>query len=138
MCYEEFNRYDFLEQDADGQWFWNDMFLFSCDTSAPLAGNREAMWQETRMNLQTGAFGDPARTDTLILFWSKMDTLHYPGAAETKSFLEERLEREQQAAQQQAMAQQMQKGTSPVMGTQAPGRVAVPGGMEITAGNPGL
>ncbi len=46
--YEEFNRYDFLEQGEDGFWHWNDQFLFSCDTSAPLASNREAMWQETR------------------------------------------------------------------------------------------
>lgn len=61
------------------------------------------------MNLQTGAFGDPAATDTLILFWTKMEELHYPGAASTKAFLEERLEREQQAAAQQAqMAAQAQ------------------------------
>ena len=95
--YAEFNRYDFLEKDANGNWVWNDRFLFSTDTSAPLASNREAMWQETRMNLQTGAFGDPTKTQTLILFWSKMEMLHYPGAAETKSFLEEQLERERQA-----------------------------------------
>lgn len=57
------------------------------------------------MNLQTGAFGDPASTETLILFWSKMEMLHYPGAGETKSFLEEKLQREQQ--QQQMMQQQM-------------------------------
>ena len=48
------------------------------------------------MNLQTGAFGDPAQTQTLILFWSKMEQLHYPGAASTKKFLEDRLEQEQQ------------------------------------------
>lgn len=94
--YESISRYDFLEKDADGQYWWNDMFLFSCDSTAPLANDREAMWQETRMNLQTGAFGDPAATETLILFWSKMEMLHYPGAAETKRFLEERLQREQQ------------------------------------------
>jgi len=104
--YEEFNRYDFLEQGEDGSWHWNDQFLFSCDTSAPLASNREAMWQETRMNLQTGAFGDPAQTETLILFWSKMEELHYPGAGATKSFLEDKLAREQQQAQMQAMQQQ--------------------------------
>lgn len=101
--YEEFNRYDFLEQDEDGQWRWNDQFLFSCDTSAPLASNREAMWQETRLNLQTGAFGDPTRTDTLILFWSKMEELHYPGAATTKKFLEDRLQHEQELAAQMQM-----------------------------------
>ena len=99
--YEEFNRYDFLLQDENGDYYWNDDFLFSCDTSAPLASNREAMWQETRLNLQTGAFGDPTRTDTLIVFWKKMEDLHYPTAAETRSFLEERLQQEQQAAQAQ-------------------------------------
>ncbi len=104
--YEEFDRYDFLERGEDGRWRWNDQFLFSCDTSAPLASNREAMWQETRMNLQTGAFGDPAQTETLILFWSKMEELHYPGAGTTKSFLEDKLAREQQAARMQALQQQ--------------------------------
>ena len=106
--YEEISRYDFLKQDEDGQYYWDDQFLFSCDTSAPLASNREAMWQETRMNLQTGAFGDPASTETLILFWAKMEQLHYPGAAETKSYLEDRLRREQaQAAQAQQLQIQM-------------------------------
>lgn len=119
--YEEFNRYDFLEQDRDGQWYWNDQFLFDCDTSTPLANNREAMWQETRQNLQSGAFGDPTSTETLILFWGKMELLHYPGAASTKKYLEEKLQREQeQAAQMQQMqlamqAQQMQQqGQNPV------------------------
>ena len=57
------------------------------------------------MNLQTGAFGDPSSTETLILFWSKMEELHYPGAGETKKYLEKRLQQEQQRA---AQAQQMQ------------------------------
>jgi len=107
--YQSFNRYDFLERDEAGEWWWNDQFLFSCDTSAPLASNREAMWQETRMNFQTGAFGDPAQLQTLILFWTKMELLHYPGAGETKTYLEEELKRQQMAAQVQQAAQlQMQ------------------------------
>lgn len=105
--YKQFNRYDFLDQDEAGNWSWNDQFIFSCDTSAPLASNREAMWQETRMNLQTGAFGDPTNLQTLILFWTKMEMLHYPGAGETKSYLEEELQR-QQAQQQQMMQMQAQ------------------------------
>lgn len=59
------------------------------------------------MNLQTGAFGDPANLQTLILFWTKMEMLHYPGAGETKSYLEEELQR-QQLQQQQMMQIQMQ------------------------------
>lgn len=60
------------------------------------------------MNLQTGAFGDPASLQTLILFWSKMEMLHYPGAGETKSYLEEELQR-QQEQQQMMMQMQMQQ-----------------------------
>ena len=68
------------------------------------------MWQETRQNLQTGAFGDPGQTETLILFWSKMEELHYPGAASTKKYLEEKLAREQQMqAQQMQMQLQIQQ-----------------------------
>lgn len=108
--YDEFNRYDFLEKDESGSWYWNDRFLFSCDTAGPLANNREAMWQETRMNLQTGAFGDPAATETLVLFWTKMEMLHYPGAGQTRTYLEEKLQREQAQAQaQQAQMLQMQQ-----------------------------
>lgn len=101
--YEEFNRYDFLEQGPDGQWRWNDQFLFSCDTSTPLASNREALWQETRQNLQSGAFGDPRKPETLILFWTKMEELHYPGAGMTKKYIEQI--KQQEAAVQAAMAQ---------------------------------
>lgn len=104
--YSEFNRYDFLEEDESGYW-WNDQFLFATDTAAPLANNREQMWENTTAHLQAGAFGDPMQTETLILYWTKMELLHYPGAADTRAYLEERMERERQMAMQQA--QQMQQ-----------------------------
>lgn len=103
--YKTFDRFDFLQQDASGEWYWNDAFLFTCDTSAPLASNREAMWQETRMNLQTGAFGNPQSLSTLILFWRKMNLLHYPGAGETLGYLEQEQRRQEQL---QAVQIQMQ------------------------------
>ena len=87
--YSEFNRYDFLKRDAAGEYYWEDDFLFDCDAASTLATNRESMWQETRNNLQTGAFGDPTQISTLILFWSKMESLAYPGAGETKRHLEQ-------------------------------------------------
>ena len=65
------------------------------------------------MNLQSGAFGDPAQLETLVLFWSKMEELHYPGAGTTKAFLEEKLERErQQAAEAQAQQRAMLQAKS--------------------------
>ncbi len=117
--YDTFNRYDFLEKDEAGQWCWNDRFLFSCDATAPLASNREAMWQETRMNLQTGAFGDPTNLSTLILFWSKMEMLHYPGASETRAYLEEELKRQEVAAERAAVMQ-AQMAQMPVSGATMP------------------
>lgn len=82
--YQTWYRYDFLEQDEAGEWYWNDRFLFSVDASATLANNREALWQETRMNFQQGCFGAPASTQALLVFWTRMDDLHYPGAADNK------------------------------------------------------
>lgn len=113
--YQDFNRYDFLEQDENGEWYWNDRFLFSCDTSAPLAQNREAMWQETRANFQTGAFGDPADIRTLILFWHKMEVLHYPDAADTRTYLEDILRQQEEAARQQQMAMAQQQAQQAAM-----------------------
>ena len=84
---EQWNRWDFLEQDEAGQWYWNDRFLFSCDTAAALAVDRSAMWQELQSYYTAGAFGDPSEADTRILFWTKMAELHYPGAAQTRENL---------------------------------------------------
>lgn len=109
--FKVFSRYDFLQQDAAGEWYWNDRFLFSCDATAGLASNREAMWQETRMNFESGAFGDPALSESLVIFWKKMEMLHYPGAGETRAVLEERAVRQKEQAAMQAMVQQ---GTQPM------------------------
>ncbi|WP_312281830.1 hypothetical protein [Oscillibacter sp.] len=105
--YREFNRWDFLELDDAGQPYWNDNFLFACDASAPLAGDREKLWQENRMNLQQGAYGPPNDLRSLILFWEVMEKEHYPMASLVKKNLQEQLE--QQAAQ--TMVPGMDAGT---------------------------
>lgn len=60
------------------------------------------------MNLQQGAFGDPNNPDTLIMFWTLMEGLHYPLAGVIKANLEEQKAQQEQMmqAQQQAMMQQ--------------------------------
>ena len=107
--YLEFNKYDFLEVDEAGEIYWNDEFLFSVDSAAALANNREAMWQETRMNLDTGAMGNPQEISTLIRFWTIMESLHYPKAAQIKQQLQEQQEQEAQMQQLQAQNQQLQQ-----------------------------
>ena len=110
-AYEEFNRYDFLRQDDLGNYYWNDDFLFSCDVTTPLANNREAMWQENRLNFQSGAYGDPNNPQTLILFWQKMAQDHYPGAQDTVTELQKIMN--QQMLQQQMLQSMMNRQLPP-------------------------
>lgn len=110
--YEEFNRYDFYEQDEKGEWHCildDERFLFSCDTSTPLANNREAMWQDATQMLQMGAFGQPGDINTLLLFWTKLELLHYPGASDTKEYLTKLQDQQMALQQQQMQMQQMQQ-----------------------------
>ena len=57
------------------------------------------------MMLQMGAFGNPQDPQTLLLYWTKMELLHYPGASDTKEYLESLM----QQAQQQQMEMQAQQ-----------------------------
>lgn len=127
--YSEFNKYDYLAQDAAGEWYWLDDFLFSVDNTSSLAGNRESMWQEIRMNLQTGAFGDPNDPETLIMFWEMMAGQHYPGAAEIRERLEKK--RQEQLAQMQMQQMQMLPQETQQMPTQQVADV----GVEDAGGN---
>ena len=112
--YKLFDRHDFLYQDEAGNWKYNTDFLFSCDSAAPLASNREAMWQETRMNFQQGTYGNPQELSTLVRFWTVMEQLHYPTASQIKAELQKELE--QQRAMQEAMQQMNPMGGGMPMG----------------------
>lgn len=126
--YGEFNRYDFLEQDEAGEWYWNDQFLFSTDTSAPLANNRERMWEETVSLFSVGCFGNPQELETLIALWTKLELLHYPGAGDTRKYLEEKMEQARAMAMQAAV-------TVPGAGAARPqgsgGAAQAPGGQPM-------
>lgn len=114
--YEEFNKFDFLERDASGEWRWNTDFLFSVDDSGGLAGNRSAMWQELTAQLQAGALGNPQEIDTLIDFWAAMEELHYPTAGQIGKRLK-------------ARKQQMMRVQTAAAAVTAPGGPAAQQGM---------
>ncbi len=94
--YGIFDRYDFLERDDAGELYWNDDFLFSCDT-AGMAQSREALWQAAKEAYQSGAFGDPRQTDTRILYWAAMEKYHYPNAGSICEMLKSRRAANQEA-----------------------------------------
>ncbi|MED9905279.1 MAG: hypothetical protein UFG06_14005 [Lachnospiraceae bacterium] len=106
--FSHFNRYDFLKQDAAGDWYWNDEFIIETDPTSTIMMNREAMWQQADFKLQSGAFGPVGETRSLLLYWEFMQKNDYPNAAEIKRKVEEKYNEEQQQMQlmQQLTAQQ--------------------------------
>ncbi len=108
-----FNRYDFLEQDEAGEWYYEDRYLFAADASVDTERQREAIWQENRMNFQSGAYGDPALKQTRLIFWQNMERAHYPWAGDNVERIRAEIQREQaeqrQAAQWQAALQAEQQ-----------------------------
>ena len=89
--YRTFDRFDFLERDAaTGEYYWDDDFLFACDTAAPLASSRTAMWQECRELFASGAYGDVSDPRARVLFWTEMERLHHPLAGAARRALAER------------------------------------------------
>lgn len=94
--YKLFDKKFFIDRDADGNYYYDDDFVFSIDVSGTLANDRQAMWQETRSNFESGSFGDPTQLDTLKMYWTTMKKLHYPGAEDALILINQRIEQQQQ------------------------------------------
>ena len=108
MQYQMFDKRMFIDRDEEGKYFYDDEFIFDTDESSTLANNRQLMWQETRNNFTSGAYGDPRDVSTIVMYWQMMNSLHYPGAKQALNYATERLEQQQQAAQMQQQAQDEQ------------------------------
>ena len=106
MNYAHFDRKDFLKIDAAGEFYWDDEFIFETDPTSTLMVNREAMWNQADMKLQSGAFGQLGDMKTAYLYWLEQERNDYPHAAEIKKVIEQRLA-EQEQQEQMMMAQQM-------------------------------
>ena len=100
--YRTFNRYDFLEKDDAGEYYWNDEFLFSVDSSTLPAGNRELMWKEAKENFSNGAYGNPSEDSARLLYWTELERLHYPHAKEVRDSIIKNAEQAKQENQSQA------------------------------------
>lgn len=85
-----FNRYDFLEQDENGDWYYDDDYVFEVDTSA--SNDRQSMWSQIRANFEAGVYGDRSDIETLKLYWNQLKAQDYPNAANVLTQLEQRTE----------------------------------------------
>ena len=103
----EFNRFAFIERDEAGEWYYNDSYIFEADASVDIEKNREYMWEQNRLNYQSGAYGDLADPQTQLIFWQNMEQAHYPFAHDNVERLKEAVA--QRIAQMQAQIGQLQE-----------------------------
>ena len=116
-AHDELNRYDFLKLDKNGEFYWDDEFIFETDPTSTLMANREAMWNQTDLKLQSQAFGPLGDLQTLRTYWTFMKASGYPNAGMALDIIESRLmEQEQQEQEMMAMGEQeamMEEGAMP-------------------------
>ena len=111
-----FNRYDFIERDEAGEYYYNDEYLFSADATIDLEMSRSTIWQENRQNYTSGAYGDPALPQTQLIFWLNMDKAHYPFARDNVERIREEIARQQEMARMQQQIANLEGEVSNVAG----------------------
>ena len=107
QIYSHFDKKDFLKVDAEGVPYWNDEFIFETDPTSTLMVNREAMWEQADMKLQSGAFGQLGDLETNYLYWLEQERNDYPHAGEIKAVIEQRIQEQKEMLAQQEQAAQM-------------------------------
>ncbi len=112
MVYSHFDKKDFLKMDAAEQFYWNDEFIFETDPTSTLLVNREAMWNQADMKLQSGAFGALGDLETNYLYWLEQERNSYPHAGEIKAVIEQRIEKQKELQEQMQNAEMMANSAS--------------------------
>lgn len=97
--YGHFDKSMFVKFDDAGDPYWNDEFLFTIDPTSTLLTNREALWNQSDLKLQSGAYGPLGALTTMRLYWLELARNGYPHAGEILAEVERMLaeQNEQQA-----------------------------------------
>ena len=88
MHFTEFNRYDFIEQDKYGNYYYDDSYLFTVDTNADAQYQSEVLWEINLTNLERGTLGDKTNPTTLMRYWQLQDKAHFPYARENVEYFQ--------------------------------------------------
>lgn len=101
-----FSRYDFVRRDDNGDYYYDDDFLFSCTSNPDVDTDRTFLWEQNRQNFQIGAYGPPQLPQTQLIYWQNMEKAHYPYAQENVDRIQMEIERQQQLAMMQQQVDQ--------------------------------
>ena len=108
--FDQLNRKEFLKMDSAGEFYWDDEFIFETDPTSTLMANRENMWNQADMKLQSGAFGPVGDLETARLYWNIQKANGYPNAGAALSMIEQRINEQKQQAEMQAQMQAEPEG----------------------------
>ena len=87
--FSEFNRYDFIEQDKSGNYYYDDSYLFTVDNNANAQYEIESLWETNLQNLERGTLGDKNDPKTLMRYWQLQDKAHFPHARENVEYFQD-------------------------------------------------
>ncbi len=90
--FSEFNRYDFIERDNDGNYYYDDSYLFTVDRNADSQYQGESLWETNLLNLERGTLGNKEDPKALLRYWQLQDKAHYPYARENVEYFRDLLE----------------------------------------------
>lgn len=102
----QFNRYDFIERDENGEYYYNTQYLFGTDLTGDVEQSRETIWSENRLNFQNGCYGNPQELETRLIYWQQMEKHHYPDARDMVERIRGIIEAQRQQLKQQLAAEQ--------------------------------
>lgn len=102
----QFNRYDFIERDENGEYYYNTQYLFGTDPTGDVEQSRETIWSENRLNFQNGCYGNPQQLETLLIFWQQMERHHYPDARDMVERIRGIIEAQREQLEQQLATEQ--------------------------------
>lgn len=100
--YSHFNRWDFLKQDEAGEWYWNDEFIFTVDSSANTMTSRAKLWEMLDLKYQAGAFGPLNDPQTPLRLWTMLEAAEFPYAAQVRALMAQYVEEQNAVSQMQS------------------------------------
>jgi hypothetical protein len=95
VSYGDFDKYQFLMQDASGEYFYNTDFIFDADTGQGIPKDPMFLFNQA-INMYTQQAIDK------VQFWTIMESINFPMAKEIKDQAEQEKEMMQQQQQPQA------------------------------------
>lgn len=94
MHFSEFNRYDFIECDKSGNYYYDDSYLFTVDNNADDQYQSETLWEINLTNLERGTLGEKDNPATLMRYWQLQDKAHFPYARENVEYFQDLVNRQ--------------------------------------------